>query len=57
MSKQNLKAIKLLKTKLKSGLVLRGSPSLGLPLFPIMAIRDKEEIILCISDGNDQSLK
>lgn len=58
LSKQNLKAVKILKPKLKPVLDFRGrNPSLGLPKFSRMAIRDNEEIILFISDKNDQSLK
>ena len=58
LSKQNLKAIKILKPKLKPNLVFRGiNPDLGLPPFSRMAIRDKEEIVLFISDMNEQYLE
>lgn len=57
-SKQNLKAIKLLNTKLKHILDFRGkNPSLGSPTFTRMAIKDNEEIILFISDKKKASLK
>jgi sugar-specific transcriptional regulator TrmB len=57
-SKQNLKAVKLLNTKLKPILDFRGkNPSLGSPTFTRMAIRDNEEIILFISEKNKESLK
>jgi len=58
LSKQNLKAAKILKPKLKPVIVFRGiNPDLGLPPFSRMVIRDKEEIILFISDKVDQSSK
>ncbi len=51
LSKQNLKAAKILKPKLKPILVFRGiNPDVGLPPFSRMVIRDGEEIILFISD-------
>jgi len=57
-SKQNLKAIKLLNTKLKPILDFRGkNPSLGSPTFTRMAIRDNDEIILFISEKKKASLK
>ena len=57
-SKQNLKATKLLKTKLKPIFDFRGQdPSLGSPTFTRMAIRDNDEIVLFISDKNRASLK
>ena len=58
LSKQNLKAVKLLKTKLKSVIDFRGTnPRLGSPKFSRMVIRDNDEIILFISDRNKESLK
>jgi len=57
-SKQNLKAIKLLKTKLKPILDFRGkNPSLGSPTFTRMAIRDNDEIVLFISYKDKEPLK
>jgi sugar-specific transcriptional regulator TrmB len=56
LSKQNLKAMKILRSKIKHILEFRGrNPSLGLTTFSRMAIRDNEEIILFISDTTDQS--
>lgn len=55
-SKQDLKAIKSLRTKLKQVISFRGrNPNLGLPSFSRMVIRDREEIILFIS-GTSQAL-
>ena len=53
-SKQDLKAIKYLKTKLNPVIDFRGrNPSIGLPKFSRMAIRDNQDIILNISEKND----
>ena len=50
LSKQNLKAIKLLKPKLKAGLNVKArNPELGLASFPRMVIKDDEEILFFIS--------
>jgi sugar-specific transcriptional regulator TrmB len=58
LSKQNLKAAKILKPKMKPINVFRGiNPDLGLPPFSRMVIRDKEEIILFISDKVNQYSK
>jgi len=58
ISRQELKAIKLLKTILSPILDLRArNLSLGLSQFSRMAIRDNEEIILFISDKNKEPLK
>jgi sugar-specific transcriptional regulator TrmB len=58
ISKQNLKAIKALKKTLPPILDFRGkNPSLGSPKFYRMAIRDNDEIVLFISDENQESLK
>jgi hypothetical protein len=46
VNQQNLKAIKLLKPKLKSTLNVKArNPDLGLASFPRMVIRDNEEIL------------
>ena len=51
ISKQNLKALKILRTKFNSTLDFRGTNhSLGLSSFSRVIIRDNEEIILFISD-------
>ena len=56
LSKQNLKAIKIFKSKLNPLLDFRGrNPTLGLTTFSRMVIRDNEEILLFISDENGQS--
>lgn len=56
LTKENLKAFKWLRTKLKPELDLKGrNPDLGFPTFSRMAIRDKEEILLFISDQIDRS--
>jgi len=58
ISKQNLKAIKILKPKLKYILDFRGKDSsLGSPIFTRMVIRDNAEIILFISEKKKASLK
>jgi sugar-specific transcriptional regulator TrmB len=50
INNQNLKAIKLLKTKLRAELDFKGrNPDLGLSLFPRMVVRDEEEILFFIS--------
>ena len=50
LTKNNLKAIKLLRPKLKSALNVKArNPDLGLALFPRMVIRDNEEILFFIS--------
>lgn len=56
LTKENLKAIKWLRKKLKPKFDLKGrNPDLGFPTFSRMAIRDKEEILLFISDQIDRS--
>jgi len=56
LSKQNLQAIKLLKTKFKSLIDFRGTNlDLGSPRFFRMAIRDTDEIVFFIS--NKESMK
>lgn len=58
ISKENLKSIKLLKTKLNPVFEFRGiNPSLGLSKFSRMAIRDGEEMVLFLSEKNEVSLK
>ncbi len=50
LSNQNLKAMKLLRAKLKAGLDFRGrNPDLGLTAFPRLVIRDGEELIFFIT--------
>ncbi len=50
LSKENLKAVKILKSKLVPTVDFRGrNPTLGLPTFSRMAMRDKEEIVIFIS--------
>jgi len=54
LNKQNLKAIKLLKPKLKAGLNFKArNPELGLASFPRMMIKDGDEILFFISPNND----
>jgi len=54
LSRQNLKAMKLLMPKLKSELNIRGiTPDLSLALTPRMVIRDDEEILFFISPKAD----
>jgi sugar-specific transcriptional regulator TrmB len=54
LSKQNLKAIKLLKPKLKAGINVKAiNPELGLAYFPRMVIRDDEEVLFFISPKKD----
>ena len=56
LSKQNLKAVKILQSKLMPTLDFRGrNPSLGLPTFTRMAIRDNDEIIIFISHQDEIS--
>ena len=58
LTKDNLKAIRLLKPKLKSALNVKArNPDLGLKLFPRMVIRDNEEILFFISPKKDASRK
>jgi sugar-specific transcriptional regulator TrmB len=58
LTKDNLKAIKLLKPKLKSALNVKArNPDLGLKLFPRMIIRDNEEILFFISPKKGASRK
>jgi sugar-specific transcriptional regulator TrmB len=55
VSKQNLKAISLLRTELNAGLNIKArNPDLGLALFPRMVIRDDEEILFFISSSTQQ---
>ncbi len=50
LSKQNLKAMQLLRAKLKNGLDFKGrNPDLGLTAFPRLVIRDNEEIMFFIT--------
>lgn len=50
----NLKALRLLNSRLKPIVDLRGrNPSIGLPKFTRMVIRDKKEIILFLSETKD----
>jgi len=54
LNKQNLKAIKLLKPKLKAGLNVKArNPEFGLASFPRMVIKDDEEILFFISPKKD----
>ena len=54
LNNQNLKAIKLLKPKLKAGLNVKArNPELGLASFPRMVIKDDEEILFFISPKED----
>lgn len=54
LNKQNLKAIKLLKPKLKAGLNIKArNPELGLASFPRMVIKDDEELLFFISPKKD----
>jgi sugar-specific transcriptional regulator TrmB len=58
VNQQNLKAFKLLRAKLKSGLNIKSrNPDLGLALFPRMVIRDSQEILFFISPGTQRSAK
>ena len=58
LTKDNLKAIKLLKPKLKSALNVKArNPDLGLALFPRMVIRDNEEILFFVSPKKGASRK
>lgn len=58
ISKNNLKAVQTLKTKLNTKFDFKGiNPSLGLPSFSRMAIRDNEEMVLFISDKTDESVR
>jgi sugar-specific transcriptional regulator TrmB len=54
LNKQSLKAIKLLKPKLKVGITVKArNPELGLASFPRMVIKDNEEILFFISQKKD----
>jgi sugar-specific transcriptional regulator TrmB len=56
LSKQNLKAVKILQSELIPTVDFRGrNPNLGLPTFTRMAIRDKNEIIIFISQQDEIS--
>jgi len=58
INSQNLKAVKLLKTKLRVELDFKGrNPELGLRLFPRMVVRDEEEILFFISTRTDRPTK
>ena len=58
VNQQNLKAFKLLRAKLKSGLHIKSrNPDLGLALFPRMVIRDSREILFFISPGTRRSAR
>ena len=58
LSKENLKAIKLLKPKLKAGINIKDrNPELGLASFPRMVLRDDEEVLFFISSKKDQPPK
>jgi sugar-specific transcriptional regulator TrmB len=54
LNKQNLKAIKLLKPKLKAGINIKArNPDLGLTSFPRMVIKDDDEILFFIPPKKD----
>ena len=54
LSNQNLKAMKLLKTKLKAGFDLKGrNPDSSFAMLPRMVIRDNEEALFFISPKSD----
>jgi sugar-specific transcriptional regulator TrmB len=58
LSKQNLKAVKLLRAELNAGLDIKArNPDLGLALFPRMMIRDGEEILFFISPSKSSTRK
>jgi sugar-specific transcriptional regulator TrmB len=58
LTKQNLKAFKLLRSELKAGLKVKArNPDLGLALFPRMVIRDDEEILFFISPKKQSTKK
>jgi len=58
INNQNLKAIKLLKTKLRAKFDFKGrNPDLGLSAFPRMVVRDEEEILFFISTRTDRPTK
>ena len=58
LSKQNLKAAKVLVSKLPPNTSLKGTnPDIGSPPFSRIVIRDKEEIVIFISDINEQYLR
>ena len=58
LSKQNLKALKLLRAKLNASLNIKArNPDLGLALFPRMMIRDGEEILFFISPRKQATKK
>jgi sugar-specific transcriptional regulator TrmB len=58
VNQQNLKAFKLLRAKLKSGLYIKArNPDLGLALFPRMVIIDSHEILLFISPRTQRSTR
>ncbi len=55
LSKQNLKAISLLRAELNAGLSIKArNPDLGLALFPRMLIRDNEEILFFMSPSTQE---
>ena len=57
VSRKNLETLKILKRKLEINFEFKGiNPNSDLPIFPKMAIRDNEELILFISE-NEQSSK
>lgn len=58
LNKQNLKAIKLLKSIFKGELNVKArNPDLGLALFPRMIIRDDEELLFFLSPKKDLNIK
>jgi sugar-specific transcriptional regulator TrmB len=58
INNQNLKAIKLLKNKLKAELDFKGrNPELGLSLFPRMVLKDDQEILFFISTRTESDFE
>jgi len=58
LSKQNLKAVKLLRAELNAGLDIKArNPDLGLVLFPRMMIRDGEDILFFILPSKSSTRK
>jgi len=58
LTKQNLKAFKLLRTVLKPEINVKArNPELGLSLFPRMIIKDNQEILVFVSSNKQSSKK
>jgi len=58
LKEPSLKAIKLVKAKLKPAIDFRGmDPSLGLPKCSRMVIRDNDELLLFISNNDEEPLR